>query len=233
VGGRGSPSLNVGDSTINYVVTKGSSRRYTYFRFRRDMTLEVVVPRRGRVDPEKAISAKLGWISAELERMKAVRAILRDDKVMFGGSYLAIAFEIDRNEMLIPDLVNCRLVVRATESWRTRELIRRWFIKESSTYVVQRVSEFARIMGARPSSVDVREIGKWGYCTRTGRLSFSWQLIALPDRLREYVVWHELTHLRVFDHSGDFRNALSRVCPDYKQRERELSHILPYKLPVG
>jgi len=193
----------------------------------------VVVPRSGSIDPEKAISAKLDWISAELERMNAVKAILGDDKVMFGGSYLSIAFEKSGNEILIPDFTKGRLVVRATDISRRREMIRRWFIKESSAYVVRKVSEFAPIAGASPSGVDVREIAKWGYCTRTGRLSFSWQLIALPDRLKEYVVWHELTHLHVFDHSAAFRKALSKVCPDFKQREHELDLILPYKLPVS
>ena len=165
--------------------------------------------------------------------MTSVRAILGEDKVMFGGAYLSIVFEMGGNEVLVPDYVSGRLVVRANDNGRTIELIRRWFIKESSAYVVRKVREFAPIVGVWPKRVDVREIGKWGYCTKTGRLSFSWQLIALPDRMREYVVWHELTHLRVFDHSAAFKKALSKVCPDYRQRERELGLILPYRIPVG
>ena len=76
--------------------------------------------------------------------------------------------------------------------------------------------------------VDVREIGKWGYCTRGGRLSFSWQLIALPERLREYVVLHELTHLSHFDHSPAFKRKLAAYCPDFRDRERELNLVAPY-----
>ena len=83
-------------------------------------------------------------------------------------------------------------------------------------------------MGVSPSRVDVREIGKWGYCTRGGRLSFSWQLIALPERLREYVVLHELTHLSHFDHSPAFKRKLAAYCPDFRDRERELNLVAPY-----
>jgi predicted metal-dependent hydrolase len=111
---------------------------------------------------------------------------------------------------------------------KLRELVRRWFLKESSAYVVKKVAQMAPRVGVRPTRVDVREIGKWGYCTRGGRLSFSWQLIALPERLREYVVLHELTHLLEFNHSPAFKRRLASTCPDYRDRERELDLIVPY-----
>lgn len=79
--------------------------------------------------------------------------------------------------------------------------------------------------------VDVREIGKWGYCTKGGRLTFSWQLIALSERLREYVVLHELTHLREFNHSAAFKDRLQSVCPDFRDRERDLGLVAPYVKP--
>src|SRR5439155_8095022 len=79
--------------------------------------------------------------------------------------------------------------------------------------------------GVRFRSADVREIKNWGYCTRGGRISISWQLISLPERLREYVLRHELVHLSVFNHSGSFYRSLRSVCPDYRQRERELDEI--------
>ncbi len=101
-------------------------------------------------------------------------------------------------------------------------------MRESSAYAVRKVSELSPKLGVRPSRVDVREMGKWGYCTREGRLSFSWQLAALPERLREYVVLHELTHLTEFNHSRSFRKKLASVCPDFRDRERELDRVVPY-----
>ncbi|MDG6909827.1 MAG: M48 family metallopeptidase, partial [Nitrososphaerota archaeon] len=53
-------------------------------------------------------------------------------------------------------------------------------------------------------------------------------LIALSERLREYVVLHELTHLLEFDHSARFRSRLARVCPDFRDREKELDLVAPY-----
>jgi len=209
-------------------VVKGGSRRYTYFRFRPDLTLEVVLPRGRKVDVEAAVRERASWIAREYERMAATRQVLRSDEVMFGGSYLRIIHIPDPKEELTPDPGAGVVRVRTSDRRRVRELVRRWFLKETSAYVVRKVSELAPLVGARPSRVDVREINKWGYCTRGGRLSFSWQLAALPDRLREYVVLHELTHLVEFNHSPAFRRKLSSVCRDFRQRESELDSILPY-----
>ena len=113
---------------------------------------------------------------------------------------------------------------------RVTELVRRWFLRETSRYVVKKLSELAPTLPAGYKRADVREIKNWGYCTRNGRLSFSWQLIALPERLREYVVLHEVTHLEEFNHSQAFKRKLARVCPDYRQRERELDLVSPAEL---
>ena len=208
-------------------MTKGTSQRYTYFRFRDDLTLEVVIPRGRPIDVEKAISERSVWLRRRYEHISQTRHVLTLDSVMFDGESLKIVFE-GQGDALIPDLARRQVVVHTGDPRRLRELVRRWFLRESSAYVVRKVAELAPIVGARPSRVDVREIGKWGYCTREGRLSFNWQLIALPERLREYVVMHELTHLREFSHSAAFRRKLAAVCPDFRAREKELDLVVPY-----
>ncbi len=146
---------------------------------------------------------------------------------MFDGSFLRIVRSGPR-EQLSPDFAKRTVSTQAIDGKQTRELVRRWFLKESSAYVVKKVKELAPAVGVRPARVDVREIGKWGYCTRGGRLSFSWQLIALPERLREYVVIHELVHLVEFNHSRAFKETLATFCLDFRKRERELDLIVPY-----
>jgi hypothetical protein len=192
------------------------------------MTLKVSVPRGRKADFETMIKERLSWIDREYVRAANAKRILGSDRVMFGGEYLRIAYIEDVKEELVPSLTMGEVVVRAGDRRRIRELVRRWFLKETSAYVVSKVRESSPLLGVRPSRVDVREITKWGYCTRGGRISFSWQLIALPERLREYVVFHELTHLLEFNHSSAFKKRLATVCPDFRRRERELVQIVPY-----
>jgi predicted metal-dependent hydrolase len=226
--------LNLGPRRIEFTVVKGTSRRYTYFRFRTDLTLEVVLPRGRSVDVEKAIKERSTWLQREYERVSRTRRVLSNDAVMFGGNHLDIIFTEGSEDNLVPDLTAGEVTVRTKDKRGVRELVRRWFLRESSSYVVKKVAELAPRLRVRPKRVDVREMGKWGYCTREGRLSFSWQLIALPERLREYVVLHELTHLLEFNHSAAFKRRLAAVCPDFRDREIELDLIAPYdRLAMG
>jgi predicted metal-dependent hydrolase len=222
------PFLELGPRRIEYSVIKGTSRRYTYFRFRQDLTLEVVLPRGRQVDVEKAISERTGWVRREYEKLSRTKNVLTSDSVMLDGKVLRIRTSDGIGGESVPDLDRAELLVHTSDPKRVRELVRRWFLKESSAYAVRKVAELAPKVGAKPTRVDVREIGKWGYCTRHGRLSFSWQLIALPERLREYVILHELTHLLEFNHSAAFRRKLAAVCPDFRDREKELDMVAPY-----
>jgi predicted metal-dependent hydrolase len=222
------PTFDLGNRQIEYSVIKGRSRSYTYFRIRPDLTLEVVVPRGRPVDIEKAISQKAGDIRKEYERAVKTRLILGPETIMYDGRNLKVVLSAKATDELIPDFNSGEVLAPSTDRKQLRELVRRWFLKESSAYVVKKAKELAPKVGAKPSRVDVREIGKWGYCTREGRLSFSWQLIALPERLREYVVFHELTHLVEFNHSPAFRRKLAAVCPDFREREKELDLVRPY-----
>jgi predicted metal-dependent hydrolase len=159
------------------------------------------------------------------------RRVLGPDYLMVGGIPQKLIFQRSAGEELVQDQARGEVVIRAADSRMIRELVRRWFLKESSAYAVRKVSELAPLLGVRPSQVDTREVKSWGYCTRRGRLSFSWQLIALPERLREYVVLHELTHLLEFNHSPAFRQRLGAVCPDFSERDKELNLFVPYDGP--
>jgi predicted metal-dependent hydrolase len=222
------PSLDLGTRAIEYSVIKGDSRRYTYLRFRPDLTLEVILPRGKTVDVARLLRGRVSWVRREYYRMANTKNILTSDSVMLDGKPLRLVFRKGHAEGMTVDRQKGEVEVTGTDSRSVREHVRRLFLKETSAYVVRKVVETSPSLKVRPKRVDVREIGKWGYCTRSGRISFSWQLIALPEPLREYIVLHELSHLVHFDHSAAFRRTLKSVCPDFRQRERELDKFAPY-----
>ncbi len=222
------PSIFIGPRRIEYSVVRGRSRRYTYFRFKPDSTLEIAVPRLRLFDAEAAIREKSKWILKQHDRFSSRERVLADDAVMFDGRRLRVDFErTSGEEGLVPDPAGGRVTVKAAERPRIRELVRRWFLKQSSSYVVRTLPGLARKAGVRYRRADVREIKNWGYCTRDGRLSFRWQLIALPERLREYILCHELVHLTEHNHSTGFKRRLGSLLPDFRGREKELGRVVP------
>jgi len=63
---------------------------------------------------------------------------------------------------------------------------------------------------------------RWGSCSKKGNLNFNYKIIFLPERLTEYIVAHELCHLREFNHSHKFWSLVAQTMPDYRERRREL-----------
>jgi hypothetical protein len=195
------------------------------------MKLEIVLPRGRTVDLQSAIKSREGWILKHFERLAANPRILDDRAVMYEGNLLSIVFErTEEKEEFLPDPERKEVVVRASDRSRILELVRRWFVRETSRYVVRKLAELSAGLPIKYRRADVREMKNWGYCTRGGRLSFSWQLIALPEALRDYVIMHELAHLKEFNHSAAFKRRLAEFCPDYRARERALDKITPGSL---
>ena len=221
------PTVTVGPHRIEYSVIVGRSRRNVYFRFRPDGILEIIVPARRKVDLKEAIRSRSEWIEKHYEESFTYKPVFNGETLMYGGTCLKIVFEECHDQEDINfEPSRGVVVIRTSDRSRARELIRRGFLRETSRYVVRRVAELALQIGVKYSVLDVREVKSWGYCTRNHRLSFSWQLIALPENLREYVILHELTHLTEFNHSRSFERRLAAVCPDHREREKELNRIV-------
>jgi predicted metal-dependent hydrolase len=85
------------------------------------------------------------------------------------------------------------------------------------------VARWAARFDVRPASVLVREAPKrWGSCDARGNLRLNWRVVQATPRLIDYVVTHELVHLRHQHHTAAFWATLGRVMPDYEQRRADL-----------
>jgi len=90
------------------------------------------------------------------------------------------------------------------------------------------VNTWAAKIGVQPSRVRMRTMtSRWGSCSSRGSINLNRSLCYLPPHLAEYVVCHELVHLRVFNHSKAFKDMLGQYMPDWKTHEKELKGFSP------
>jgi hypothetical protein len=91
----------------------------------------------------------------------------------------------------------------------------------------QLVDEWAPRLGVEPKRVQFRDMyRKWGSCSSKGNITLNTALRRVPLPLAEYVVVHELVHLRVFNHGRDFKALMSDLMPDWREREKALDALL-------
>ncbi len=95
--------------------------------------------------------------------------------------------------------------------------------QKALAFAKERVAYFNRLYQFRFSAIRVRnQRTRWGSCSRTGNLNFNYRILLLAPELADYIVVHELCHLREMNHSPRFWALVSRVFPDYRRLRNDL-----------
>ena len=115
----------------------------------------------------------------------------------------------------------------ALENARPRETIspdveREWRTR-ATRELPARLLELAAAHGLRVDRVSVRnQRWRWGSCSRSGHICLNWRLVQMPPPIRDYVMLHELMHLKRMDHSPRFWKLVAQACPDYQAARKWL-----------
>ena len=100
------------------------------------------------------------------------------------------------------------------------------YVKRAKAILPPKIDYYARRMGVKPMGLTVTSARtRFGSCSGKDRLSFSWRLMAYPEAAIDYVVVHELAHIRYKDHSRAFYGFIESILPDYRDRIRLLKGI--------
>jgi predicted metal-dependent hydrolase len=183
--------------------------------------VEVVIPQRAtRKDAKAAIAELRPWIDRRLEEAQAARERLEPPPgtVPFLGAHLRLRHDARRS----------RTVRRGDELWiparDAHPAIERWYRAQARTEIPPRVHRATAALGIeKPTTLAIRnQRTRWGSCSTTGALSFNWRLLLAPEPVLDYVVWHEVCHLVVMDHSNRFWSLVERHVPDYREPRRWL-----------
>ena len=101
-----------------------------------------------------------------------------------------------------------------------------WYRAHAEWHLPRRVAEWSPRLGLLPTSVLVRDQRKrWGSADAKGNVRFNWRVIQAPMRLVDYVVAHELVHLRHRDHTRDFWAQVGSAMSDYEERREALRRL--------
>ncbi len=113
-----------------------------------------------------------------------------------------------------------------------RDHLECWYKSQALDYITARVEHYSQLTGLKYRSLRLSNASRqWGSCSHKDSLHFTWRLIMAPERVVDYVVIHELMHLRQKNHSRLFWQEVAGVIPDYKQDEHWLkqnAHLLAW-----
>lgn len=169
---------------------------------RRAIAVEVVLPARA---PERAAAAAVQelrpWIERRVAQAHATLAQVaaRDGTVPYLGEILHLTPEPNRTRVHRSD--DCLLVPAGDP----RPALELFYRRAARREIAPRLDRASALAGTPYNGLSIRaQRSRWASCSSSGRMSFSWRLLLAPERVLEYVVWHEVCHLQVRDHSSRF-----------------------------
>lgn len=190
---------------------------------------EVVVPARtGRRAVDEFLGANRRWLADKLAVSDRPRVLPeRCGSVWLAGQPVPVRHEpAGRARAALSD---GHLVVSGAHP-DAGAAVERWYRREARQRLGRAAEVHAPRLGVRFTALSVRDQRtRWGSCSRNGRLSFSWRLVLAPPFVLDYVVVHELCHVREFNHSRAFWRLVESARPDWRDAAgwlREHGHEL-------
>jgi predicted metal-dependent hydrolase len=206
---------------IPYTIRRSNRARRVRVNVHAHAGVEVVLPARA---PERAAAAAIRelrpWIEARLAEARSAMASVaeRAGTLPYLGATLQLVPEPGRSRVHRRD---GSLLVPERDP---RPAIERFYRRAARAEIAPRLDRASALAGLRYSGLDIRgQRTRWASCSSTGRMSFNWRLLLAPERVLEYVVWHEVCHLEVLDHSPRFWSLLESHWPDWREDRDWLS----------
>jgi len=194
-------------------------------RVRPDGTLRVTIPRGGsRAEAEAFVARHRRWAEQERQRVVVQHAPVEwheGDLVLLSGEPAVL--RIDRRDDGAWLNVGSERVPLTTGATDLRPTAERALRDRAVRTLVPRLLELAARHGLAVKRVTIRnQRTRWGSCSRSGVIALNFRLVQMPVQVAEYVLLHELMHLRQQNHSRRYWRLVEAACPDFREAERWL-----------
>jgi predicted metal-dependent hydrolase len=235
-------TIILSDHEVSYLLKRSQRARSVRLEVSGRAGLVVVVPRRYSLHrlPD-LLRAKRAWVLRKLAEVAAHepsrRGTILDsgDALPYLGRSLELVIRRDAGRgavhvdwgRLIVSLDGSRCDLHAA--------IERWYRARAESLLREKAEDVSSRLGLRYGRLTIRgQRTRWGSCSHKGNLSFNWKLMAAPEPVVDYVVAHEVAHLREMNHSKRFWAIVASVCPGWrasrqwlKEHERALASPFP------
>lgn len=193
------------------------ARRYTLRIHSASRDVVLTLPPRGSLKQAREFAHKhASWIAARLKRLPQPMPFADGAVVPLRGVEHSIAHRPDARGTVWVEPGN-KLCVAGSAPHLARRI--RDFLKKEAKRDLEAASKrAASALGVSLKRVSIRDqASRWGSCSTTGVLSYSWRLILAPPFVLDYLAAHEAAHLVEMNHSRAFWRQVARVCPEFKQ----------------
>jgi len=194
------------------VIRRRGAKRVTLSISRATGTATLTLPPRMPMAEAAAFARRhRDWLSERVEAIPAAVPFTEGMMLPYRGRDLRVIRRDGRGVRLIGDTVEVGGVAEALPG-----ALERWLKAQARIRLMARSSAHAEALGTRYTRIAIRDTrSRWGSCSTSGTLSYSWRVILAPDPVLDYLAAHEVSHLREMNHSARFWAHVKELCPEY------------------
>jgi len=225
----GEREITLQGQSINYILKQSPRIRGIRLEIRHDSGLSVVVPKKYSQDEIKdLLTKKSRWIMRHLPGIKPVQMPLFHKEADHGDRlpYMGRQIEIVKIQGKRPSIAlqGDRLVLTLDGAkQRTARILERWYRWQAEIVFSKKADNFMQQIGVRYKKILIRgQRTRWGSCSRLHNLTLNWKLLMAPEPIIDYVIVHELAHIKHMNHSKRFWDTVAKFCPRWKEHRKWL-----------
>jgi predicted metal-dependent hydrolase len=219
-----SETINIHAICMPIVYRRHARARNYVLRLHWNKTVVVTMPRHGsKKFAQEFVKSRKAWLERQwkvLEGRKIPPHVLKPGmEILFRGRPVTLDVVKKQQSEWQVSFGTQEFAVPAAEQ-NLRPYVEAQMFQVAEEELTERVEILAREHGARVARVVIRnQKSRWGSCSYNGTISLNWRLVQLPSQVRDYIIVHELMHLRELNHSQRFWNHVERACPNYRAAE--------------
>ena len=208
--------LKVGEELLPLVIKRHAKAKRICLRYNPTQhAISLTLPRHTKVsDGLNFLTQKTEWLIQTLSEMPLKKQIKPGVVIPLLGERVRIKHEKELGRPFL--LMDDTLYISGAREFFPRRVTEA--LKRVAAIRIQELAlKDAAKIGRRVNRISVRDTrSRWGSCSSTGNLSFSWRLVFAPREVMEYVVAHEIAHLRHMNHSQNFWELVEYLCPNHE-----------------
>lgn len=214
-----------------------SRRKTIYFSVNEDGTVEIKIPKYlTKNQLLDILEKKADWIDKARQRAKEKQQNRKTLSFVNGSmhwyegkSYMLRVIEDETCFQPNVTIENSNIIVTVFHQNELiiKNILMNWYYKQALEKIENIIVTYKKhFVEQKIGTIKIKgQKTCWGSCSSKGNLNFNWKLILLSKELLEYVVVHELCHLKEMNHSSQFWNEVGKILPDYKERRKQLKQV--------
>lgn len=223
--------IDLANHQLTYHVTYQKKRKSVQLKIYSSTHLEITAPANfPQASIEKILQEKCSWIVKKISHLKSVatnpinKIITHGAQILYLGESHTLVFSTEENSkpriyaqdhqiFIHTPLLSVTQTVSLIEL-----LLKQWYWQNAQRQLSNQTDLWSTKIAVQPKRITIKEQKtRWGSCSSKGNLNYNWRIIMAPPEVLDYLVIHELCHLRIPNHSPLFWQEVARFSPKFKQ----------------